>query len=49
MKQYRTTDGQRFNDLDSAVIHQQILDYLKQGLDITGYPYKYGEIEVLES
>ena len=48
MKQFRTTDGQIFNDLDTAVIHQMVLEYLKQGTPEYGQPYKYGKIEVIE-
>lgn len=49
MKKFRTTDGQTFIDLDCAVIHQLVLDYLKQGVPVYGQPYKYGEIEVIEN
>lgn len=49
MKKYRCTDGKVFNDQYEAVIHQQVLDYKKNGgFDTVGVPYEYGQIEIIE-
>lgn len=45
MTQYRTADGKIFADENEAVIHSQVLDYQKQGLEQTGKPYEFNKID----